>query len=56
MKRYFVEQNNIIAQWFTKYERREEWNKCVEKRQALVGGRAEISPVAESTKWTCVGD
>ena len=41
------------------YERREEWNQYIgfhEKRQALVGSRAKILPVAEGTKWTCVGD
>ena len=34
-----VEQNSIIAQWFTKYERIEEWNQYVglyEKWWALV--------------------
>ena len=52
-------QNNIIAQWFTKYEGREEWNQHVgiyEKWWALVGTRAKISPVAEGIKWTFVGD
>ena len=59
MKRYFVERNSIIAQWFIKYEGREEWNQHVglyEKWRALVGGWAKISPVAEGTKWTCVDD
>ena len=56
---FFVEQNSISAQWFIKYERIQELNQHVglyEKRQALVGSWAEILPVAEGTKWTCVGD
>ena len=60
MKQCLVEWNSIIAQWFnTKYEGREEWNQHVglcEKWWALVGSWAEILPVVEGTKWTCVGD
>ena len=58
MNRYFIDQNSIIAQ-YNKYEGREEWNQHIvlyEKWRALVRSRAKISPVAEDTKWTYVGD
>ena len=40
MKRYNVEQNSIIAQWFTNHEKTKEWNQHVglyDKWRALVG-------------------
>ena len=57
MKRHFVEQNSIIAQWLNKYMREEksEINKR-EKWQTPVWSQAEISPVTKGTKWTRVGD
>ena len=59
MKWYYVEQSSIIAQNFNKYEGREEWNQHIvlyEKWWALLESWAEILPVTEGTKWTCVGD
>ena len=59
MKQYFIEQNSVIAQWFTKNEGRQEWNQHIgvyEKWQTLIESQAEIPPVAEGTKWKCVDD
>ena len=50
----------VLLNDLTSMKGREEWNqKCWftwESGQALVGTRAEILPMAENTKWTCVGD
>ena len=53
MKRYFIGWNRVIAQWFTRYEAREERNQHVdlyEKWWALVGSQVKILPVTEGTK------
>ena len=38
------------------YEEREGWNQLAGLHVGSSRSRAEISPVAEDTKWTCVGD